>query len=143
MSELDPKTIETIVTSGGVTGIIVAVAAMLRKVWRELSRERVDTKTDSATMDLIDSMSKELDRVAGEINEIKKHHQAEKQELIEKINKLQATMENIKAKNESMRAAAMDAYAHFVSISREFDHKTIEEITNKLFRIAFGQVEPK
>lgn len=138
MSEFDPKTIETIVTSGGVTGIVVTVAAILRKVWRDISRERVDTRVDTATRDLIDSMSKELDRVAKEINEIKAHHEAEKKALFQKIRQLQDSMDMIKAKNESMKAAALDVYAYLVTNTKDFDPEVTKEIKDRIFSIAFS-----
>jgi len=125
VGDLDPQSINTLLTSGGVTGTLIAASLVIRKLWITFSSDSLQSTRNSAERDLINSMSGELKRLSeevivlksqyrSEIEELKKHHTEERRQISRKLQEVSELLEKVKKKNDELKQEALSAYTYVI-----------------------------
>lgn len=137
--------VDTITGAAGGTAALLAVTMILRRVWRQISAETVETKRDGAEGTLLTNLRTEIERMGCDIARIKAVHEAdiarlnaqheiERQELMRQINELRERLDQFGSRFTAIRLHAMDAYS-VVATGCRCDDPCREKIKDHLHRI--------
>ena len=148
LSSIDPKSLDTLLTSGGITGTVVASTIIIRRLWRMLGSEALQSVRNTAEKDLIISMSTELKRLSdevvtlkeqyrSEIEELRKNHREERRQISKKLQEVGDLLEKVKRKNDELKQEALAAYTYMVkNVSECNNNDCMEEVKERLLKIA-------
>lgn len=125
-------------TGGGIGGVLLIIIA-IRKLITIFSTDSLTSKSNDAYSTLIKDLTQELTRVKDDLVALKKQFDQERQDMIEKIDRLENEFNNLKIRYESMRNEAIDAYTHISK--NEEDYGNVEDIKQRLMRIIVVDAE--
>lgn len=128
----------TVVTMGIAGGLL-----LLRKVLRQLSSDRVETYKESTEVDIIKSLRVEVARLRRDqdadrennhkaLDELKEAHAKEREELVDKISRLEEKLSKFTIHHRDIKGEALEAYVIAVALKDEND---LDKIKEKLLAI--------
>lgn len=153
VGDLDPQSINTLLTSGGITGTLIAASLVIRKLWITFSSDSLQSTRNSAERDLINSMSGELKRLSeevitlktqyrSELEELKKHHSEERRQISKKLQEVSELLEKVKKKNDELKQEALSAYTYVIkNMNYCSNNECMEEVKTRLLKIATDENE--
>lgn len=158
----DINIINSLLENGGVAGSVLAVLLVLRFAWKTIGRDFLERTKNSAETNIITTMSDEIGRLnlelqalrklymeeienlkkshASDMEALRSSHNTERLALSDKLARLEQTFEDIRRRNESMKASALSAYALLNTLDST-DDKKLDEIKDSLLALVFKDPE--
>lgn len=123
-----------------ISGIILGLLMMAKRIWRGLSEEMVNTKTDNASITVINTMVSDIERLNKTISQMSEAQQRdrvniikERDELNTRIKELEDEVNKIKEEHYIMKEKALEIY-HYVMNTQEtlLDHVKLRTMLYEL-----------